>query len=87
MIPRRGTASVRESKAAPEINPEAFHMVFPSERLKPLVLTFGPKRKSRLGSINPRKLTDEEHCALFDNDRDRRILEAWFVPRLDTSLQ
>jgi hypothetical protein len=62
-------------------------MVFPSERLKPLVLTFGPQRKSRLGSINPRKLTDEEHCALFDNDRDRRILEAWFVPRLDTSLQ
>ena len=56
---------------------------FTGALVEALLLMLGSEKKSSIYLINPRKLTDEERRALFDNDRDRRMLAAWFAPRRD----
>jgi hypothetical protein len=55
-------------------------MIFPSESARSNI----PSQKQTASRPHqPRKLTDEERRALFDNDRDRRMLNAWCAPRCD----
>jgi hypothetical protein len=80
MIPRQSTASVRESKAAPATARRLSTLSFPA---RALVSDIPSQKETASRTHQPRKLTDEERRALFDNDRDRRMPNVWCAPRCD----